>query len=96
MDFQIAAEILGQYGFPIVAASGGGYMIYYIWKWATTDVKPIIDDTNDKLISLIDHIRTLDNDLIRLNQKLNVILQMRNKKCKSFVSIDDEIDNQNK
>lgn len=94
MDFQVAAELLGQYGFPIVAACGGAYMVYYVWKWATTEIKPIIDETNDKLISLIDHIRTLDNDLIRLNQKLNVILQLRDKKCRPFVSLDDENKNQ--
>jgi len=29
------------------------------------------------LIALIDRIRMLDNDLIRLNQKVNVILSLR-------------------
>ena len=37
--------LINKYGFPIVAAIGGGYFVYY--------------------------------DLIRLNQKLNIVLMMR-------------------
>jgi len=29
------------------------------------------------LIALIDRVRMLDNDLIRLNQKLNIVLMLR-------------------
>ena len=71
------AEIINQYGFPIVAAIGLGYFVYYIWKWATQEVAPKLDDAHTTLIALIDRIRMLDNDLIRLNQKLNTILQLR-------------------
>ena len=60
------AELINQYGFPIVAAVGMGYFIYYVWKWVTTDVKPVLSDANSTLIGLIDRIRMLDNDLIRL------------------------------
>lgn len=71
------AELINQYGFPIVAAVGMGYFIYYVWKWVTTDVKPVLSDANATLIGLIDRIRMLDNDLIRLNQKLTIVLQLR-------------------
>jgi hypothetical protein len=64
---------------PIVAAGGMGYMIYYVWTWATTEVKPVISDANTVLIALIDRIRMLDNDLIRLNQKVNTVLHLRGK-----------------
>ena len=67
------STIIGQYGFPIVAAVGMGYFIYYVWKWVTTEVKPVLGDANGTLIGLIDRIRMLDNDLIRLNQKLTII-----------------------
>jgi len=70
-------ELIKQYGFPIVAAVGLGYFVIYVWKWATTQVKPVLGEANTTLIALIDRIRMLDNDLIRLNQKLNVVLQMR-------------------
>lgn len=71
------ANLINQYGFPIVAAVGMGYFIYYVWKWVTTDVKPVLGQANTTLIGLIDRIRMLDNDLIRLNQKLNIVLQLR-------------------
>ena len=71
------ADIIGQYGFPIVAAVGMGMMIKYVWTWATTEIKPVISDANTVLIALIDRIRMLDNDLIRLNQKVSVILQIK-------------------
>ena len=73
------ADIIGQYGFPIVAAVGMGMMIKYVWTWATTEIKPVISDANAVLIALIDRIRMLDNDLIRLNQKVNTVLHLRGK-----------------
>jgi len=70
-------ELIKQYGFPVVAAVGLGYFVVYVWKWATEQVKPVLGEAQSTLIALIDRIRMLDNDLIRLNQKLNVVLQMR-------------------
>lgn len=77
------AELINKYGFPIIAASGMGYLIYYVWTWATTEVKPVLSEANTTLIALIDRIRMLDNDLIRLNQKLNIVLQLRGKEIES-------------
>ena len=70
-------DAINKYGFPIVAAGGMGYLIYYVWEWATKEVKPILGEANTVLIALIDRIRMLDNDLIRLNQKVNIVLMMR-------------------
>jgi hypothetical protein len=70
-------ELVNKYGFPIVAAGGMGYFIFYVWKWATQEVKPVLSEANATLIALIDRIRMLDNDLIRLNQKVNIVLMMR-------------------
>ena len=71
--------MINKYGFPIVAAGGMGYMIYYVWTWATKEVKPVLKEANTVLIALIDRIRMLDNDLIRLNQKVDVVLHLRGK-----------------
>jgi hypothetical protein len=56
-----------------------GYIIKYVWEWSTKEVKPVISDANTVLIALIDRIRMLDNDLIRLNQKVNTVLHLRGK-----------------
>jgi len=71
------AAAINQYGFPIIAALGLGYFIYYIWQWVTTKVDPIIHESHMTLIALIDRIRMLDNDLIRLNAKLDMIIQQQ-------------------
>jgi hypothetical protein len=72
-------EMINKYGFPIVMAVGMGAIIKYVWTWATTEVKPVISDANAVLIALIDRVRMLDNDLIRLNQKVNTVLHLRGK-----------------
>jgi hypothetical protein len=72
-------NLINKYGFPIVMAVGMGYIIKMVWFWATTEVKPVINDANAVLIALIDRIRMLDNDLIRLNQKVNTVLHLRGK-----------------
>jgi len=76
MGGEIAA-LINKYGFPIVAAGGMGYMIYFVWRWATQEIKPVLSEASTVLIALIDRIRMLDNDLIRLNQKVNVVLTLR-------------------
>ena len=76
-------ELVNKYGFPIVMAVGMGYIIKYVWEWATKEVKPVINDANSVLIALIDRIRMLDNDLIRLNQKVNTVLHLRGKMIES-------------
>lgn len=73
------ADLVNKYGFPIVMAVGMGYIIKYVWEWATKEVKPVVSEANTVLIALIDRIRMLDNDLIRLNQKVNTVLHLRGK-----------------
>ena len=70
-------ELVNQFGLPIVVAGGLGYFIFFIWKFVTEQIKPKLGQAATVLIGLIDRIRMLDNDLIRLNQKLNVFIEMR-------------------
>ena len=70
-------ELVNQYGLPIVVAGGAGYFIFFIWKYVTTQIKPKLGATFGVLVELIDRVRMLDNDLIRLEQKLNVFVEMR-------------------
>jgi hypothetical protein len=77
MDPSIIAELVKQYGFPIVASVGMGYFVWFIYKFVTDKLMPLIGETNVILIALIDRVRMLDNDLIRLNQKVSVVLQIK-------------------
>ena len=80
MDLKQLAEYINQYGFPIIAAGGMGYIVYFVYIWTTTMVKPILDEAYVVLVELIDQIRVLDKDMIRLEQKLRTILLLRGKK----------------
>jgi hypothetical protein len=73
------AELITKYGFPVVMAVGMGFVIHMVWEWCTKEVKPVLGEANTTLIALIDRIRMLDNDLIRLNQKVNTVLHLRGK-----------------
>jgi hypothetical protein len=84
------ADLINKYGFPIIAAGGLGYFVYYVWGWVTKEVKPVISQANSTLIALIDRIRMLDNDMIRLNQKVETVLQLRGKTIEKERIIADE------
>lgn len=74
---QELVDAINQYGFPIIAAVGLGYFVFFIWRWATEDIDAIIGDAQTTLIKLIDRVRMLDNDMIRLNTKLAMVLEYR-------------------
>jgi hypothetical protein len=76
MEVDLATTIK-DLGFPIVAALGMGYFIYFIWKWVTETIDPIIGSTMGTLIKLVDRVRMLDNDMIRMNMKLSMVLEHR-------------------
>lgn len=80
MDLTSLAVSINQYGFPVIACCGLGYIIFYIWTWATTIIKPVLSEASTVLIALIDRIRLLDHDGIRLTQKVNVVLMLREMK----------------
>jgi hypothetical protein len=87
------ANAVSEYGFPIIAAMGMGYFIFFVWKWVTTEVKPVLNDANTTLIKLVDRIRMLDNDMIRLNTKLSMVLEYRNRiEQAQGESIDEELE----
>ena len=69
-------QVVNEFGLPVVVAGGLGYFIYFIWKYVTTKIKPKLGQTFTVLVALIDRIRMLDNDLIRLDQKLNIFIEM--------------------
>ena len=71
------AAAISEYGFPIIAAMGMGYFIFFIWRWVTETIDPVIGETMGTLIKLVDRIRMLDNDMIRLNSKLSMVLEHR-------------------
>ena len=75
-------EAIQKFGFPIVAMVGLGYFVYFVWTTITQVINPAIKEMHVTLIKLIDQIRMLDNDMIRLQQKVNTVLQMKDNEKK--------------
>ena len=68
-------SIIQDYGFPTVAVIFLAYFIYFLWKFITTEITPKLSATSATLIALIDRVRMLDNDLIRLRTKVRTFRQ---------------------
>ena len=79
-------EILNQYGFATLAAIAMGYFIYFIYKFTTENIKAKLGQANTALIGLLDRIRMLDNDLIRLRSKLNTVLELQENERRNIKS----------
>ena len=71
------ALLIEQHGFPVVMAVGMGYFIYFVWNFITQEPKPQLGKSSKELIRLLDQIRMLDNDLIRLQQKVDTVLEYK-------------------
>ena len=76
-------EIINQYGFATIAAIGMGWFIYFIYKYVSTQIKKKLGEMHVVLIALIDRVRMLDNDIIRLRSKVNTVLELREKEKKT-------------
>jgi hypothetical protein len=75
-------EILNQYGFATLAAIAMGWFIWFIYNFITKEVTSKLGEANKALIMLLDKIRRLDNDLIRIKSKLNTVLTLREEEKK--------------
>ena len=74
---QDVIDAIQQFGFPVVMMVGLGYFVYFVWTTITEKIDPAIEKSKFTLIQLIDQIRMLDKDMIRLQKKLDTVLEMK-------------------
>ena len=77
-------DMFNQYGVPTVVAVGMSYFIYYVWKFVTHNILPSLGAASNTLVGLIDRVRMLDNDMIRLDQKIHTIIEIQNQQLDPF------------
>ena len=75
-------EILNEYGFATMSAIAMGWFIWFIYTFIKQEVTKKLGEASAALISLIDKIRRLDNDIIRLRSKLNTIITLQEQENK--------------
>ena len=71
--------LIKDYGFPVVAVFFLAYFIWFLYNYIVREIKPKLAKTSATLINLIDRIRMLDNDIIRLHSKLDAVIQLQEK-----------------
>ena len=70
-------KLIDEFGLPVIMSIGMGYFIWYIWKFVQTKLLPEIEVMHMALIRVIDQTRLLDQDLIRLQQKVDTVLEYK-------------------
>jgi hypothetical protein len=63
-DWISAVETIG---IPAVAAMGLGYLVWILFKSLISDIHKKLDTQHGMIVALIDRIRQMDNDMIRID-----------------------------
>jgi hypothetical protein len=71
------ADLIAQYGFPTVMVVGLGYFVYFVYSFINEHIEPVIEKMHFQLIRVIDQMRMLDQDIIRLQQKVDTVLEYK-------------------
>ena len=70
-------QIIADFGFPLVMVVGLGYFVYFVWQTITNVIDPAVQEMKATIIRLTDQLRLLDQDMIRLQQKVNTVLELK-------------------
>ena len=70
-------QIVADFGFPVVMVVGLGYFVYFVWQTITNVIDPAVQEMKATSIRLTDQLRLLDQDMIRLQQKVNTVLELK-------------------
>ena len=79
MNTELVA-LIETFGFTVIMVVGLGYFVYYVWQTITNVIDPAIGDMKKTIIRLTDQLRLLDQDMIRLQEKVNTVLEINEKK----------------
>jgi prefoldin subunit 5 len=70
-------QLVSDFGFPVVMVVGLGYFVYFVWQTITKVIDPAVEEMKNTIIRLTDQLRLLDQDMIRLKEKVNTVLQLK-------------------
>jgi len=72
-------QLVSEFGFSAVMVLGLGYFVYFVWQTITNNIDPAVQEMKITIIRLTDQLRLLDQDMIRLQQKVNTVLELKEK-----------------
>ena len=76
-------QIIADFGFPVAMVVGLGYFVYFVWQTITNKIDPAVQEMKGTIIRLTDQLRLLDQDMIRLQQKVNTVIEVKEQDEKS-------------
>lgn len=69
--------LVEKFGFTTIMVVGLGYFVYYVWITITNTIDPAVAEMQKTIIRLTDQLRLLDQDMIRLQEKVNTVLELK-------------------
>ena len=74
MDIVVLVQ---KFGFPTVMVIGLGYFVFYVWQTITKTIDPSVSEMKTTIIRLTDQLRLLDQDMIRLKEKVDTVVKLK-------------------
>jgi|TARA_R100000664_G_scaffold1339_1_gene3427 hypothetical protein len=70
-------ELVQKFGFPTVMVIGLGYFVFFVWQTITKTIDPAVQEMKVTIIRLTDQLRLLDQDMIRLKEKVDTVVRLK-------------------
>lgn len=69
-------SVIETVGIPAAVAVGMGYLVWTLFKNLIADIHKKLDTQHTMIVSLIDRIRQMDNDMIRIDTLVRTALKL--------------------
>ena len=70
-------DLVQKFGFPTVMVMGLGYFVFFVWQTITKTIDPSVNEMKKTIIRLTDQLRLLDQDMIRLKEKVDTVVKLK-------------------
>jgi hypothetical protein len=70
-------DLIQKFGFPTVMVIGLGYFVFFVWQTITNTIDPAVQEMKTTIIRLTDELRKLDQDMIRLKEKVETVVRLK-------------------
>ena len=77
MNSDVIFKLIGDVGFPIVAAMGGGVFVYFVINYILESVVKAIKGMQGIITALDNRVRTMNHDMIRIDATVSSALGLR-------------------
>ena len=74
MDPSTTMELIETVGIPAAFAIGLGYLVWTLFKHLIADVHKKLDAQHGMIVALIDRVRQMDNDMIRIDSMVRTAM----------------------